>query len=113
MTVRVPANCSSITFATSGVKAVASRLITGLTAAEETAMAQYSRYDGASKVISSNLVNGDVILQFPPNLLSSVTINAVARLVTQATGVSVAIPAADATAFLGTTQVEPFQIGAG
>ena len=111
MALRVPANCSSITFTTSGVKAPVARLITGLTATEETALAQWARYQ-TTKLINAALVGGAIDIQFPAGIMTSITINGNVKAINGA-GVCSAVAAADATAFLGATQNEPFQIGAG
>lgn len=111
MALRVPVNCSSITFTTSGVKAPVARLITGLTAAEETALAQWSRYQ-RTQLINANLSTGAIDIQFPAGIMTSITINGNVKAINGA-GVCSAVVAADATAFLGATQNEPFQTGAG
>lgn len=109
MGLRVPANVSSITFTTSGVKAPVNRVITGLTAAEETALAQWSRFQRTYLINAAS--NGDVTFQFPPGIMTSITINGSAKAINGA-GVSAAVAAADATAFIGNTFNQPFEIGA-
>ena len=78
-TIRVPSNVSSITFSTSGVKAPAAGLITGLTAAEGTAFSQQG-IKGGNKLGPAKLMrtalNGDVNISVPA-LITSITINAI------------------------------------
>lgn len=109
MGLRIPVNCSSITFTTSGVKAPASRLITGLTAAEETAMC--TPRAGRSVYLVSTDASGNAILQFPLGIITSITINGNVRAV-DAAGKSAAVNAADVAPFLGATDFEPFQLAA-
>lgn len=110
MGLRVPLNVTSMTFTVSGVKAPVARIISGLTAAEETALSQYNIYNNVY-IISTNPSTGAATLKFPAGIITSITINGVVTAV-NAAGVSASVAAADVTAFIGTTQVEPFQIGA-
>jgi len=78
-TIRVPSNVSSVTFTTSGVKAPANNLISGLTALEGQAMsvggAPGSNKIGAAKLVSS-AANGDLVISVPSSI-TSITINAI------------------------------------
>ena len=108
MTVRVPANCSSITLTTSGVLVPVGRLITG-TPAEETALCTNIR--NTSQIVSTNITNGQVQLRLP-TVITSITINSVVYAVTA--GLTPAtIPGADATAFMGATFNQPFELVTG
>lgn len=109
MGLRVPANCSSITFAGSGVRIPASRLVTGLTAAEETALC--TPRAGRSVYLISTDNTGKVFIQFPAGIITNITINGNGIGVNGA-GVSASVNGADATAFLGATDFEPFQLAA-
>lgn len=108
MTVRVPVNCSSITLSTSGVLVPASRLITG-TPTEETALTTNTR--NTCQIVSTNVSNGQVQLRLP-TVITSITINgnvyAVTAGLTPAT-----VPGADATAFMGATFNQPFELVTG
>lgn len=110
MGLRVPPNVTSMTFAGSGVKVPVARIISGLTATEEAAF-NNNMYPNRCYIISTNLSTGAALIQFPAGIITSITINGVVTAVNGA-GVSVPVAAADATAFIGATQVEPFQIGA-
>lgn len=110
MGLRVPPNVSSMTFTVSGVKVPVARIISGLTAAEEVALSQYNIYNQVY-FQSTNPSTGAAIIKFPAGIITSITINGVVTAINGA-GVSAPVAAADATAFIGATQVEPFQIGA-
>jgi len=109
MGLRVPANCSSITFATSGVKAPASRLVTGLTANEETQLC--TPRAGRSVYLIKTDASGNADIQFPPGIITSITINGNVKAV-NGSGVLSALNAADVAPFLGATDFEPFQLAA-
>ena len=105
MTVRVPVNCSSITLTTSGVLVPSNRLI-NVTDAERTALTTNTR--NTCQIVSTNISNGQVQLRLP-TVITSITINgnvyAVTAGLTPAT-----IPGADATAFMGATFNQPFEL---
>ena len=90
----VPPNVSSITFATSGVKAVASRKVTNISAAEYNEMLKYERQPTVLKTAA----NGDTDILMRDGQITSITINAVVYPVTA--GVIAAVPAAQAAIFL-------------
>ena len=112
MTIRVPTNVSSMTFTTSGVKVPASRLISGLTAVEETALAAPGNHANGIYIISTNLGSGAGTVKFPAGILTTLTINGNVTAV-NAAGVSASVVAVDLTAFMGAADTQPFQIGAG
>jgi len=109
MGLRVPANVSSMTFVTSGVKVPVNRIITGLTASEETALC--TPRAGRSVYMINAAANGNATFKFPPNIITSITINGNAIAV-NAAGVTNAVNAADVTRFIGATDFEPFQLAA-
>lgn len=108
--IRVPANCSSITFTTSGVLAPTARIISGITPAEATALVHPTKR--TVYIISTAAVGGAASIQFPPGLITSITINGNVCAVSGG-GVITAVPAVDATAFIGATWAEPFQLVTG
>jgi hypothetical protein len=90
----VPANVSSITFATSGIKAVASRKVTNITAAEYNELLKYER----QPTVSQTRASGNVDIQMRDGQITNITINAVAYPVTA--GIVADVPPLDAAAFL-------------
>lgn len=105
--IHVPANVSSMTFATSGVKTPDSAgVISGLTAAEATAYNDRGG-SGAVAVLVSSASNGDVTLALPgAGIATSITINSVVYSINGADHpsggklLSAAVPAAAATIVL-------------
>jgi hypothetical protein len=89
----VPSNVSSITFAGSGVKAVASRVVTGITADEATQCTQAHRQPIVQK---TSATTADILMR--DGQITSITINAVAYPVTG--GLISAVPADQAAIFL-------------
>lgn len=109
--IRVPANVSTMTFAGSGVIAAVSRIVSGLSATELTALTTPSKND---IVLVSTASNGNTSIKFPPGILTSITINATPYVPNGTTGIITGVPAADATAFFGSnTDAEPFQLVTG
>ena len=102
--IRVPSNVSSMTFATSGVKAPVANIITGLTADEATAFGeQFTRGFAGIRLIST-AVNGDTTISLP-TAITSITINAVVYAVNGAVTpwgklLASAVPAPAASSFL-------------
>lgn len=95
--VRVPANVSSVTLATSGVLAPSSQIIT-CTALEATALCKAEQWGpGNQPVAFTNASTGatDIIV---PSIITSITINGNVYAVTN-NKIS-AVPAADAVAFM-------------
>jgi len=96
--IRVPPNCTSITFTTSGVKIPVNNIITGLTALEATtACSPYSKGAGHDPVVSQNNANGQLTLRVPAGI-TSMTIGG--NVYAVASGVISAVLPADATAFI-------------
>jgi len=108
MPVRIPANCSSITFTASGVRTPTARIISGLTASEETALVYNTL--GVNRIVSTNASTGAAEISIAP-IMSSITINGNVLSVTA--GRISAVNAADATAFLGATINQPFELVSG
>ena len=102
--VRVPLNVNSITFSTSGVKAPdATGLVTGITAAEATALClECTR----PSLVQANSGAGDIRL---PSVITSITINSVVYSPTG--GIITAVPAAQLTQFLRSYQGSTLVIG--
>lgn len=73
-TLRAPALVSSITFSITGVVAGVAGLYAGLTAAEATACVQGHQLGGQPKIVSTNAVTGNAIVQMP-SVITSITIN--------------------------------------
>ena len=71
--IRVPPNCTSITFSVSGVKAPVSNVITGLTADEATEMCSPYSAGPSTRHVKATAANGDVDL-FMPSGITSITI---------------------------------------
>lgn len=90
----VPPNVSSITFATSGVKAVASREVTGITAQEYSELLKYER----QPTVKSTAANGNTDIWMRDGQITSITINSVVYPVTA--GAIAAVPAVQASIFL-------------
>jgi hypothetical protein len=90
----VPPNVSSITFATSGVKAVASRKVTGISAQEYSELLKYER----QPTVQATAANGNTDILLRDGQITSITINAVVYPVTA--GVIAAVPALQAGIFL-------------
>ena len=90
----VPPNVSSITFATSGVKAVSSRKVTNISAAEYNELLKYERQPCVLKTAA----NGDTDILMRDGQITNITINAVVYPVTA--GVVAAVPATQASIFL-------------
>lgn len=91
----VPSNVTSITFATSGVKAVSSRKVTGIAAAEYNECLKYERQP---MVKSTNAGTGATDILMRDGVITSITINGTAYTVTA--GAIANVPAADAGIFL-------------
>ena len=111
MGLRVPANCSSITFTVSGVKAPVARIISGLTANEETLLGGPGNPQNQVVLVTTGAL-GVTTIKFPVGIITSITINAVPYAVNAVTGFITGVPAADATAFLGATRNQPFECAA-
>ena len=107
-TIKVPSNVTSITFATSGVKVPSGGLVTGLTAAEATALAKNSASShnlqpGAANLVTTAL-NGDCTIALP-TVITAITIGGTGYTVTGTVypfgrGLNAAVPAAAASQFL-------------
>lgn len=97
---KFPLNVSSVTFASSGVKAPdASGIVTGLTPAEVTSIL----YKGAAKAVST-ASNGNISISLPTDI-TAITINSIAYNVNGSNTawgklLSAAVPAPAATSFL-------------
>lgn len=97
---KFPLNVSSVTFASSGVKAPdASGIVTGLTPAEVTSILN----KGGARAIATT-VNGDISISLPTNI-TAITINSIAYNVNGSNTawgklLSAAVPAPAATSFL-------------
>lgn len=105
MPVRVPVNCSSITFTVSGVRGVVARVVSGITPQEETALVYNSRV--VNRLIYTNPSTGAADIALAP-VITSITIASNVYPVTS--GRISAVPAAAATAFLGATFNQPFEL---
>ena len=101
--IKVPSNVSSVTFATSGVKAPdGSGIITGITAAEATALSKQGSNYSAPQLVSV-ATNGNITFAMPV-VVTSITVNAIVYSVNGAVHpngklLSAAIPAPAGTIF--------------
>jgi hypothetical protein len=103
--IAVPNNVSSVTFSTSGVKAAASGIVTGITANEATAVCNLNAEPYLQK---TNQATGATDIFFPDNVLTSITIAGTAYPITA--GLITNVPAAAATAFLIGAQGKAFRL---
>lgn len=95
--IRVPPNCTSITFAVSGVKAPVNNIITGLTPAEATEMTSPYSAGPGNLHVKYTAPNGDTDL-FMPGGITSITIGGQVKAVSN--GAISALSGAIASAFL-------------
>lgn len=109
--VRVPPNCGGMTLTTSGAVTATANVIT-CTALEANSLVYPYTFQGSKSVQSSNVSTGAVVLRLP-DVITNITINSIGYAVNA--GVSAAIPAADASAFIaGSSNLRPsFQLVTG
>ena len=109
--VRAPAAVSSITFATSGVIASAAGIFSGITPAEVTACVYGGQFQGQPRIISTNAVTGNAVVQLP-SVITSITINGNVYAANGANQISVVL-SADANVICSQAQQNCFQLVTG